>query len=130
MYGACELTAGGLTQAQLEFTRPGGGAGIYAAVLEPIAAGEIGRIALTAGPWPLATDDPVAVGETLGPVADQWKAARVGEPVWETVRRAIDGVALVRFLGGGGTPPVYLEVRTSDPESPLEGEMWARSDLF
>jgi hypothetical protein len=44
-------------------------------------------------------------------------------------------VVLARLGDGGGlvaipgTPPVVLEVRTSDPESPQPGEMWFRSDL-
>lgn len=35
----------------------------------------------------------------------------------------------LNFIRADGTKAMRVEVRTSDPESPVEGQIWFRSDL-
>lgn len=131
MWCVVELATRLDTNAQIEFVKPGGanGQGIYGITIEPIPIETIGLIAVAGGYWHVATGV-CAVGDQIGPVDGAWAAsASADEMVWEVLRAPITGIALVRFLGGGGTPPVYLEARTSDPVGPVVGEMWLRTDL-
>jgi len=121
MHAVVELAPRSQTQGQIEFVRPGGegGTGLYAATAEPIPAGAIGRIALSAGPHTVlvAEGESPSCGDLLGPVAGEWTASTTGNPqVWACVGGDPgDGLAAVIFVSGTGTVMVRaLESMTSD----------------
>ena len=119
--GAVQIATGGHTARQVEFEKPGDTGISYAIALEPVPAGEMGVIAVSGGPWPLACAEDVWPGQTVGPVSGSWTAGTGSK--WRVCRRSVDGVALVRFAGWA------LEVRDDDPPAPAEGDMWLRRDL-
>ena len=84
------------TQAQIEFVASGdeSGCGVYAITLDPIPADRFGRIAVSGGPWELAVGGaPIAAGQQISPAGS-------AKPQWEALQHSVDGIVVVRFLGG------------------------------
>jgi len=100
--GICEVSNTGETGAQVEFVKPGheDGVGIYGVILEPIASGEIGRVALSGGPWEVAVDGAQA-GDQLGPTDGAWTPTNGN--LLHVVRGSVDGVACCFFVGAGAS---------------------------
>ena len=109
--------------AEITVGKPGdaAGTGVYAISLEPIPSEMFGAVALAGGPWKLAVADEVTPGDQVGPVDDAWMAALAGTATWEVLRAEdADGVALVRFLGGGQAcdgAPVMIVASSAMPSN-------------
>jgi hypothetical protein len=65
----------------------------------------------------------------------QWLKSQINEmAVGQIPDRSIPEIKLAATVGGtirgNANQPLVLEVRTSDPQAPLVGQVWLRSDLF
>ncbi len=110
-HGACKLQSPGLLDyeppAWVQFTKPDGAPGVsyggrynYGITLEPIPDGEVGRIAVAGGPWPLQMPVPwsASIGAGLGPQDGEWTVVTTeGMQQWTVVRPMKDNLVLVRF---------------------------------
>jgi len=104
--GVIEFAQAQATPKIASFVKPGdaGGAATYGILLQPVAAGAYGQVAITGGAYTVLVDgDAVVGGDQVGPVDGQWYASAGSNPAtWAAITSEADGTARAVFLGGGG----------------------------
>lgn len=93
-----------------EFSLAGasGAAGPYAILLQPIAAGEVGLVAVTGGPWQVDVSGTVAAGDRLLPTEGQPYAEVDDNGPLMALSADADGQSWAVFAAGGGMPRLSL----------------------
>lgn len=109
-----------------------GEAGPYAILLEPIAAGEVGLVAVAGGPWKVAVSGSVAAGDRLLPTEGEAYAEVDESGPLMALSADADGQCWCVFAaGGGGTDGTHANPATVGGTAETEAaqtDYWDRED--